>query len=996
MEENIVKHKKELEHIFKEKLRPVLIKKILDHDAFINDLSRLQNDLIAAQFNHEDKTKALSNFKGYKQELSTLVSSYFAQKDIDNSEKIFRDYEIALDEFLDTIDVYIKRTQDRERFYTTPTDNKSLAFRKKIKRGFFKISKIPLRFFNIFRKNKKPILFWDHNIPYKNITDHYFRNGIIEHLIPVISSIYKEISEITNTYWITDTIIDEEIKNYLNTDKPFDVSENANNLLAKTSPVTQRIEHLDKVLDQIFESIVSGYKEALLKSNTIELSASKFDSDVLHEKNEKIAQKIFKNEYLWANTYKVLKDDWDLDTEIYILIFTILSNYNDSLEKINYRATLIKKQLDSIITYFLTADTKIKDISDHKLLKKTIVEEIKNIDHKLNAIPVAETISVITSQDIPSVINEFEVKMLQLLTDISKKRAISTDNNYTSQTLSSAINYTSPNELINYESWPLFSKKINTIKVDITVKLDEVIDTINELGQVTEFNLESALTLFDLPLSTSDPKTIAIEGYQRNLNKIKDVSEMLSSFDETVHKALYPEIKDFNKRIVELTETENIYNIKLTIAKAKSVEKSKAIRSKVTNTVKNFIPIAVTTVLCIWTKGKGTIRGVLLRTGLYKNSGVITEDVYDFLKEADHALDKLPFIYQRLFRSETLNNEDLFVGRDHALTTLNIAFETWKKERFSTVIISGERGAGKTSLIHYFINSVQKGTKTLILSPVHTTYTPMQLFDFLNNFFSKQLFTIQDWADYLNASGKKIIVLENIQYLYYRKINGFEALHLISELIYLTHKSVFWVFTCSKYTYQYLDKSIQISEQFSSHIEMDDIDQDTMTNALTKRHKMSGYDLFFEEPPKEYLSKKFLKSSAEDKQKMLKDEFYKDINKIAKSNFKIAFMYWLRSTTDVRESMIHMRSLKNIDLSFLEKLAPVKLFVLNTILLHEKLKTKDIITITRLEAKEVRRIMNALYETGLLILDDEQYYNINTLLYRQIVTLLKSKNFIHE
>ena len=53
-----------------------------------------------------------------------------------------------------------------------------------------------------------------------------------------------------------------------------------------------------------------------------------------------------------------------------------------------------------------------------------------------------------------------------------------------------------------------------------------------------------------------------------------------------------------------------------------------------------------------------------------------------------------------------------------------------------------------------------------------------------------------------------------------------------------------------------------------------EMDKETMKDALIKRHKISGYNLHFEQPPVAYLSSKFLKSPEEVQQEILKEEFF--------------------------------------------------------------------------------------------------------------------------
>ena len=90
---------------------------------------------------------------------------------------------------------------------------------------------------------------------------------------------------------------------------------------------------------------------------------------------------------------------------------------------------------------------------------------------------------------------------------------------------------------------------------------------------------------------------------------------------------------------------------------------------------------------------------ILLRNGLYKEPADVTSDLSEFLKQAEKALDELPYVYQRLFRSETLQNEALFIGRTNALNTLENAYNAFQKSQYAATVIIGERGSGKTSLM---------------------------------------------------------------------------------------------------------------------------------------------------------------------------------------------------------------------------------------------------------------------------------------------------------
>ena len=77
-----------------------------------------------------------------------------------------------------------------------------------------------------------------------------------------------------------------------------------------------------------------------------------------------------------------------------------------------------------------------------------------------------------------------------------------------------------------------------------------------------------------------------------------------------------PSIGKFHKSILELTDTENITEIRLTIAKAKSIEKSKLLKEKVINNVKNFVPVAILYGKTKYKKTAASVKSILMYTNV--------------------------------------------------------------------------------------------------------------------------------------------------------------------------------------------------------------------------------------------------------------------------------------------------------------------------------------------------------------------------------------------
>ncbi|QTE21522.1 hypothetical protein [Polaribacter cellanae] len=998
MEEIILQQKNKIVALYNEKLLSVFLEKITTHHKTMQKIEHLQKELIGKTFTEKEKTIAFEALNAYKKALENIVSSYFST--INSVEEVpFNNYYTSLDALLENLDTTITRTQDRERFFGLDTDSKTLKLKKSVKRTLFNISKLPLKTTNVFRKTKKEIIFWQQEIPFKNATAYYFKSELTKNLATAIDAVNKEIAEITNVYWKIDNAIDASIKLFLSNKAVLSFSKNIVDSLANVPSLESRIEHHTLAFTKFFEANVLQYTAALYKADTFELPTTFFNTNKIESYQKEVSGKSEKDVKLWQNTFSVLESDWELDIEIFKIIFSVIFTYDLLERSIHKRSEVIQNELENIKTYLSDVKSTISKAKTKTAIKSTFVSELKNVNKSFKKI-IEETSIRVSNLELPLQINQFEENVLQVLKTLSTKRAISSDMDFGTKTATSSINYISPFQLVTYQSWPSLLTVIKQAKVDLNEKVTSFIDDINALAQVSEFNLESALSLFENDTNDSvstenSPKKVALEGLERSEEKIEELKSTLDNLNVSNGEMLLPSITKFNHSILELTDTENILEIRLSIAKAKSIEKSKLLKEKVINNVKNFVPIAVNYSKDKYTKTAGRLKNLLIRTGLYKEIVDVNGDLSDFLKQAEQALDELPYVYQRLFRSETLQNETLFIGRTEALQNLDKAYESFGKNQYAATVIVGERGSGKTSLIHHFLGKHKKIPKTIFLSSKQNICEPIEFIEFLKTSFNKDLQTIEEWIEFFNAGKQRTIILEDLQYLYFRKVGGFNVLHLLSNLIASTKKNVFWIVTSSKYAFQYLNKSIQISELFAYQIEMNEIDKQTIKEALIKRHKISGYNLYFEQPPVAYLTKKFLKAPLEVQQEILKEEFFSDINKIAQSNFRIAFMYWIRSTVKVSGSTIYMRSLKSINTSFLNKLTPLKLLMLNSILLQERLTIEDIVELSSLNEQHTKNSIHALYENGLLTMENEEFYTINIFLYRQITSLLKSKNVIH-
>jgi hypothetical protein len=382
--------------------------------------------------------------------------------------------------------------------------------------------------------------------------------------------------------------------------------------------------------------------------------------------------------------------------------------------------------------------------------------------------------------------------------------------------------------------------------------------------------------------------------------------------------------------------------------------------------------------------------------GLTPAAKVIASEVSDYLAETQLAINRLPFVYQRLFEVKPLNDARFFFGRENELSNLNKALTNWQKEKFASTIIVGEKGSGSTSLINYFLanNTDQYDIiRSSVLAPVSDLDS---FFNFLSEILKVQKFnSIEEIIEYLNKlPAKKVIILENLQRLFLRKVDGFYVLKAFFEIISKTNKNIFWISTCTIYGWVYLDKTIHAFDYFGYVINLTKLDEDQITNLVSKRHRVSGYNIEYMADENTLKSKSFNKLTEEEKQPYLMKKYFVELNNFAQGNISLALIFWLRSAKEIVDDEIKIGSPPDLDYSFLANLSNDKIFTLSALLIHDGLHEKDHSQIFNVLLNKSRLLFLLLHDDGIIVKQNDLYI-VNPLLFRQIVSLLKSKNIIH-
>ena len=396
----------------------------------------------------------------------------------------------------------------------------------------------------------------------------------------------------------------------------------------------------------------------------------------------------------------------------------------------------------------------------------------------------------------------------------------------------------------------------------------------------------------------------------------------------------------------------------------------------------------------ILTAIKNKIDKLKKAVGIVDKRAVVSFGLSEFMQETESALQNLPQNYKKLYAFRPAEIQ-LFVNREKELQELKKSFTNWTKNRFVTCAIVGEKGCGVTSMLNSFLDATPQ-TDTIKGELHEKIFTKEDYFDYFNSLLKTENFTTnKELIDFLNdTQSAKIIILENLHHMFLKKVGGFESIKLLFELISYTTKKVLWIGVFTPETWNYLDKSISISNYFTSEIFMASLSSDNIKEIISKRNEYGNLKIEFLPKEETLKNKAFENLDDDEKQPFLEERFFKQLHKFSNGNISLAMLYWVRAIEKTDESTLFVKEIDDLDYLFIKNLSGEALFALQALILHDGLTLHDFSIVMNESAEECRKMLMPMLEKGLLI-QPHKKYNINPAIYKHIHDYLSSRNYIH-
>lgn len=758
-----------------------------------------------------------------------------------------------------------------------------------------------------------------------------------------------------------------------------------------------KIEHAKEAFSRAFFDGIDGFLEhgdsswqgskavTDIPSFPVFKNLAKDSSDILRSYHQK-----FDN---WHNSIYLLAEDWTLNLEIDSLSYSFEKEYLDFSKvvdsqlrtpfsaKLGELKQLVEKSSNTItVQNDLTATNFVERLDKMRidLRKKLISQYLPQLHEIVEKLNLAELIDQIQRGSKL----QFE--------GISKVNYLMKNAKYDVPLPRSTFEKISPSELINYKMVPDFMDTFPRLKIAFINYSQGIQKRVNEIPEIVDFSIESAIRNFEQEKDVSVALEIGQKGLKRTGIKLTALLEFHQSFIDSELQGLKGPIEKLIQEINEIKENDNALQVKLFIARQKAIEKSKAIGGRILKKIKYFIPIILSKAGHIFNFLKTSSQKISEQLKVDKGLHFITSDISDYLVATESTIARLPYVYQQLFKMEALSTFEFYFERTKPWDKLTKAYEKWQEGKYAPVAFVGEKGKGKTSIIHKFL-SQEKGKNKTVYLDLFSKHQSIK--DFYLRLEEEALSANNALAS-SQVAQKKIIAVDGLEQLFSLRLDGFEYIHKLLQLISATYQDIFWVFTCHSISWDYLEKTLALSDFFGYTIRLNEIRVADLQQLIERRHNVSGYRMGFVNHQKKKSFFRLKKIDEGELQEILKEEYFEKLHESVKGNVTQAFLFWLISAGQIDEDIIYFDEELLPEYSFLKSINTNKLLIMRAILIENGITVENLMDIIRCNKESALLKLHQLLDDGLLIKKENIYY-LNPFVYRQVVDELFKINMLH-
>ena len=352
----------------------------------------------------------------------------------------------------------------------------------------------------------------------------------------------------------------------------------------------------------------------------------------------------------------------------------------------------------------------------------------------------------------------------------------------------------------------------------------------------------------------------------------------------------------------------------------------------------------------------------------------------------------VPPSYRRLFETAAFGVEDILAGQAAELAQLGVAVARWRDGHPSAILVVGERGGGRTTLIERafrrYLAEFPVHRKRLVGRVAGEAQLALELSTLV---FGKKATSLAGVEKRIRDRGDRaVVILEEIQHLMLRTPAGLRPIEAFLDFVSRPDAHILWIVTVDSAAWRFMDTFLGAGDAFSQRVEVGRLDQKATQQLVMRRHQVSGLDLHFRlAGPGGEIAKL--------PDHIARDRYFEALHHVAEGHPVMTMFHWLSSIVAASEDRgITVSWPPREESEWVNRLSSQRLFQLASVIMHGSVTAKEFAQIARIDPDKASARLGQLCSLNLLeqVPGKSERFTVNLLLYKPLIDGLKQRNML--
>ena len=611
------------------------------------------------------------------------------------------DFAMSRNNALEQIVEKLNDTQDERSFFKNEKDGIFIQLVKHSKRQ--------LRAFQKLFKPKGAIVVWRREIPLRNYAFLHFGVLPLQDVWLVMEGVFE--TETNNLVVIKQKCA--ELESLFSVGISFPTKKEILTVLDSFTDLVHEcrnklnvyLSELPLKLNIVLDACEVRFEDEYYKLGTVEFRNRKIAPKTLEKRTKKIEIQQKKEFLDWESTLFTYSEDWSFDLDLFLVKSISMQAYNElergdavaNKQRVLFNLDDVKDKIGIIRNTLLNSNVGAEDF-------RIKLDKFRaDLDIVLNENGLKLNEGDNSKQNISAALGVLNTQIETAIQNISNTRMVLKHLVSNRNIRMKDLVEVHPRELLQFEILPKLQDHFELSKKKVVQLINAYEVNIIDIAHFVDYNFDSAKTIFEQSgASVEKAQKIPDEGLSlanEKLNRaIGDINAIFSYLLQSVDDGLVL----FEKQLLDLTESEKVSALNLRLLKAKALNNTVLFKNKVF--AYGDVLLKKAKIHSGWLLAKGTdvTEHLSKMYSIKEADGRVNAEISNFLAETRNAINKLPFIYQRLFKLDPVSKGYLFFRRKGELVTMRNAYHNWRLERYASLAIVGEKGSGVTSMVQHF------------------------------------------------------------------------------------------------------------------------------------------------------------------------------------------------------------------------------------------------------------------------------------------------------